>query len=235
MIEYIEEEGIVINKYDYGESDRYLTFFSKNYGKLVFFVKGIRKSKKRQINSADILNFSQIIFYKRNETYKLSSIQGIDSYLEIKEDLTRLESALYILSVLNAILVENNKKEKLFNLTRKTLDFLKTNDDKRKDYILILYYLYFVIKDEGMKIEINEGEYFIFPTSRFSDVEKSGFKLNSIQKEILKKLVEGRTKEIIKGKEKIKDIYKVILLLELYLNYQFGIKLNLKKYVMGVE
>ena len=146
MIEYIEEEGIVINKYDYGESDRYLTFFSKNYGKLVFFVKGIRKSKKRQINSADILNFSQIIFYKRNETYKLSSIQGIDSYLEIKEDLTRLESALYILSVLNAILVENNKKEKLFNLTRKTLDFLKTNDDKRKNYILILYYLYFVHK-----------------------------------------------------------------------------------------
>jgi len=42
-------EGIILSRKNYGEADRILTVFSKNYGKVTLLAKGIRKliSKKR--------------------------------------------------------------------------------------------------------------------------------------------------------------------------------------------
>jgi DNA repair protein RecO (recombination protein O) len=49
MIKFINDNGIVINKRDFGEADRYVSVFTENFGKLVFLLKGIRKSKKREL------------------------------------------------------------------------------------------------------------------------------------------------------------------------------------------
>ena len=38
-----KDEGIIINKREYGEADRIVTIFTKEHGKLVSIIKGIRK------------------------------------------------------------------------------------------------------------------------------------------------------------------------------------------------
>ena len=58
MIKFINDNGIVINKRDFGEADRYVSVFTENFGKLVFLLKGIRKSKKRELSSVDILTLN---------------------------------------------------------------------------------------------------------------------------------------------------------------------------------
>lgn len=40
--------GIIINKRDFGEADRYITIFTENFGKISVLLKGIRKSKTRE-------------------------------------------------------------------------------------------------------------------------------------------------------------------------------------------
>ena len=42
MIKFINDNGVVINKRDFGEADRYITVFTENFGKLVFLLKGIQ-------------------------------------------------------------------------------------------------------------------------------------------------------------------------------------------------
>ena len=113
MIKFINDNGIVINKRDFGEADRYVSVFTENFGKLVFLLKGIRKSKKRELSSVDILTLSKFTFYRKGENYTVSSFNEVDSYLEIKSDLDNLGIALYILAILNEILVENNRKKYL--------------------------------------------------------------------------------------------------------------------------
>lgn len=65
MINFITDEGIVINKTDFGEADRYVTVFTKNFGKIIFFIKGIRKSKKREVSAVDTLTYSSFTFIKK--------------------------------------------------------------------------------------------------------------------------------------------------------------------------
>lgn len=235
MIDYIKEPCLIIGKYDYGEADRCLIGFTKERGKIEFFVKGIRKTKKREISSADILTLSNVEYYKKRETYAIKNIISIDSFMEIKENLDNLSTALYILSILNQILMQDNPKEKLYNITLKSLNFLKNNQNEEQNYLLILYYLYYVIKDEGLKISITQGNFFSFEDLRFYESIDSSLELKNSEKEILEKIVNGKMNVLKKEKNDIYSLKKIIRLLETSLNHQFDINLNFKNYTMGVE
>ena len=236
MIKFINDNGIVINKKDFGEADRYITIFTENFGKIVFLLKGIRKSKKRELSSVDILTLSKFTFYKKGENYTVSNFSGIDSYMEIKSNLDNLGIVLYILAVLNEVLVENNRKKSLYNITVKTLDYLKESDNKRKNYILVGYYLYYLIRDEGLKIEIGEGEFFSYEKSRFLvEGEKYSYRITQEEKDIIELFVTGKVRSIIEGRYLFEDIEKVVTLFEKYISFHLGVHLKLKNYIMGVE
>ncbi|WP_410207622.1 DNA repair protein RecO [Fusobacterium sp.] len=236
MINFITDNGIVINKNDFGEADRYVTVFTENFGKIVFFIKGIRKSKKREVSAVDILTLSKFTFYKKKESYMVSTLQSIDSYSEIKGDLENLGLSLYMLSVLNTVLVENNRKKRLYKITLKSFEYLKKSSDRKNNFSLIAYYLHYIIRDEGLRINKGEGFNFSFEKSGFvKENEHFSLKVSPEQREIVIKIIEGKVKEIIRGKYLVENIIRAILLFEKYLNFQFGIELKLKNYIMGVE
>lgn len=228
--------GIIINKKDFGEADRYITIFTENYGKISVLLKGIRKSKTREQSSADILTLSKFTLYKKNENFILTNILTLDAYQEIKENLENSGIGWYILTLLNSILVENNRKKSLFITTEKTLNFLKVNKDIRKNYILILCYLYTLIKEEGLNFNLGKGEYFSFEGNGFFEQEqKYSYRVNKAEKEIIEKVVNKRAKDIINSEYSLKDIKDIVFLFERYLNFHLGTEFKLKNYLMGVE
>ena len=234
MIDFITDDGLVINKNDFGEADRYITVFTQNFGKLTFLMKGIRKSKKREISAVDTLALSKFNFYKKGESYVVSNFQGIDSYYEIKKKFDNLGLAIYILSILNTILVENGRKKKLYNITVKSLNFLKDSDDIKTNYILVAYNLYYVIQDEGLKITKGEGLNFSFEKSTFlSEIQDFTLRFTKEQKQLITYILCGKIKEIDKSKYSIKDIEKAIELFEKYLNYHFDVEIKFKNCIMG--
>lgn len=235
-MKFFDCKGLVINKKDFGEADRYITIFTENFGKMDILVKGIRKSKKREQSSADILTLSKFTFYKKGENFVLSNLVTLDSYSEIKENIDNLGIALYIIAILNGILVENNRKKELFALTEKSLNFLKNSTDERKNYILIAFYLNKVIKDEGLGFFNGEGLYFSFEKNKFlNEEEEYSFKVTKEEKEIIEKFLAEKTKLIIEGGYSLKEIKNIIFLFERYLNFHLGTDLKLKNYLMGVE
>ncbi len=236
MIKFINDNGIVINKKDFGEADRYITVFTENFGKVVFLLKGIRKSKKRELSSVDILTLSKFSFYKKSDNYVVSNFFGIESYMEIKTNLENLGITLYILAILNEILVENNRKKSLYNITIKTLNYLKESENRRKNYILIGYYLYYLIRDEGLKIQMGEGKYFSYEKSIFLvENERYSYRISQEEKDIVELFVTGKVRNIIEGNYLFEDIEKVVTLFEKYVSFHLGVHLKLKNYVMGVE
>lgn len=229
-------KGIIINKKDFGEADRYITVFTENYGKINILLKGIRKSRSREQSSADILTLSKFTLYKKNENYILTNILTLDAYQEIKENLENSEISWYVLALLNSILVENNRKKSLFITTEKTLNFLKKNSDMKKNYILILFYLYTLIKEEGLNFSLADGEYFSFEGNGFFKQEQRySYRINKEEKEIIEKVVNKRAKDIINSEYSLKDIKNMVFLFERYLNFHLGTEFKLKNYLMGVE
>lgn len=231
-MKYLEDSGIVIRKNDFGEADRYITVFTENYGKLSFLLKGIKTAKKKELSCADVLTYSKFTFYERMGKYKLQDFQYIDSFLEIKKDIEKLNITFYIMAVLNLVLVENNIKKSLYNITLKTLYHLEKNIQSTEKYLLVCYYLYYLIKDEGMKISLTEGMRFSFEEARFFEgySDEKCIKISVKTKDIVAGIVRNNIKKLLETDYTVEEIKEAIYFFERFINYHIGIEIDIKRY-----
>ena len=219
---FLKGKGIIIAKKDIEEADRYITIFMEDYGKVSTVIKGIRKSKKRDKTAVDILSLTDFQFYKKNENLVISSFSTVKGYIGIKSDINKINIAFYIFSVLNQILVENGRNRKIYEVLEKTLDYLNTSNDERKNYLLILFFLNTVIKEEGISIENG------------TDIEEIQTGIGNDTKKILQYLFEDNLKVVINDeKYKIDYVKKAILVLENYINFNLDTNINAQKILWG--
>ena len=219
---FLKGKGIIIAKKDIEEADRYITIFMEDYGKVSTIIKGIRKSKKRDKTAVDILSLTDFQFYKKNENLVISSFSTVKGYIGIKSDIDKINIAFYIFSVLNQILVENGRNRKIYEVLEKTLDYLNTSNDERKNYLLILFFLNTVIKEEGISIEND------------TDIEEIQTGIGNDTKKILQYLFEDNLKVVINNeKYKIDYVKKAILVLENYINFNLDTNINAQKILWG--
>ena len=219
---FLKGKGIIIAKKDIEEADRYITIFMEDYGKVSTVIKGIRKSKKRDKTAVDILSLTDFQFYKKNENLVISSFSTVKDYIGIKSNIDKINIAFYIFSVLNQILVENGRNRKIYEVLEKTLDYLNISNDERKNYLLILFFLNTVIKEEGISIEND------------TDIEEIQTGIGNDTKKILQYLFEDNLKVVINDeKYKIDYVKKAILVLENYINFNLDTNINAQKILWG--
>lgn len=223
---FLRSKGIIISKKDIGEADRYITIFLEDFGKVSGVINGIRKSKRRDKIAADILSLTDFSFYKKNENIVISGFSSIDNYNEIRKDMVKLNLTLYIFSILNQILVENGKNRELYNLLEKTLNYLNKSENKKNNLILVLFFISRVIIEEGINTNFE---------NLFLDSKKySKDKISKKEKEIVNLILENKVKEIINNEEyEKKDIGRVILIFENYINYNLDTYIDIKRFLWG--
>ena len=227
---FLRGKGIIIAKKDIEEADRYITIFMEDYGKVSTVIKGIRKSKKRDKTAVDILSLTDFQFYKKNDSLVISNFSTVKDYIGIKSDIDKINIAFYIFSILNQILVENGRNRKIYEVLEKTLDYLNISSDERKNYLLILFFLNTIIKEEGISIEnSNNIEELQVDLQNQRRVE-----IEANVKEILQYLFQDNLKVVINDeKYKIDYIRKAILVLENYINFHLDTNINAQKILWG--
>ncbi|MGO9139334.1 MAG: DNA repair protein RecO [Syntrophales bacterium] len=115
--------AIVIHSLDYGESDRIVTFYSSDFGKIKGIAKGARRSKKRFPNALEPSSYCNIIFSKKGQG-TLALIEGcdvIDHHANIRVDLHKTLLSSYLMELIDKFTLEGKKNIDLFKLL---LDFL---------------------------------------------------------------------------------------------------------------
>ncbi|SJZ35177.1 DNA replication and repair protein RecO [Cetobacterium ceti] len=222
----IEDEGIVIGKIDYGDSDRIINVFFKEYGLISFFLKGIKKSVKRDKEAVELFSQTKFIFMEKNMKYIVKDFDTIDYFYNLKINMDRLNIGFYILQTLDKILVEGEKREKFYELLKNSLEYLDKKFEPKESYLLILYFLYRIIVGEGIKFSISGENYFDIENSRITN-EKSGRKLSKEEYKIIGTSIKN-IKNLKSENNELRDILSVIKLYESYLNYHLDINLNLK-------
>ena len=60
-------KAVVLKVSDLGESDKIVTFYSREYGKVAGVAKGAKKSKKRFSNKLEIFSLLDILYAGRNQ------------------------------------------------------------------------------------------------------------------------------------------------------------------------
>jgi len=116
-----QTEAIIIKKTKLGEAGRILTLLTPHLGKIQGVAKGVRKSKSKLSGHLELITHSQITLARGRNIDTIIGSQTINSFLEIKSDLTFLSYALYFSELVNLFAAENAENHSLFNLFLNTL------------------------------------------------------------------------------------------------------------------
>lgn len=118
---HLKDFGFVIKRTNFFDSDKFVTIFTKNHGKLDVLAKGIRKINSRRSPHIELLNLIKFQTIKTRVNYILTDVEVIDAYCDMKVDYEKVGTVFLICELVNKLCPENVKHEDIFFLIQKTV------------------------------------------------------------------------------------------------------------------
>lgn len=121
-------EGIIIKRISLFDSDRIITVFTKNQGKISVKAPGVRKIISRRGAHIELLNKSALTLYEGRKMLILTEASTLQSFPAIKKDLKKSGLAFYVCELVNELCPERQENRSIFFLLEKTLGRLDSED-----------------------------------------------------------------------------------------------------------
>lgn len=122
-------EAIVLRRTDFGESDRLLTLFSRERGKVRAIAKGARKPQSRKTGHVELYMRTRFLIAEGRDLDIITQADLVESYQGLREDLIRTTYAAYIVELLDRFTAEEDKNLALYDLLADTLRRLSETEE----------------------------------------------------------------------------------------------------------
>src|SRR5437773_1848962 len=122
----VTTEGLILKRKDFGEADRVLTVLTQRYGKISVIAKGVRKITSRRAGNIEVLNLVKLHLFKA-KNYNLSEAESIETFQKLKGNLTLSTTSFHIIELVDRLVPEEQKNERLFDLVVAVLKVLVEN------------------------------------------------------------------------------------------------------------
>ena len=110
----IKVDALVLRTADYGESDRMLTLFTLQRGKLSAACKGVRKAGAKLRFAAQPFCFAEYVLAVRGERATVISAANTDGFYGLRSSVEKLYAAASLAAVCDALLFDGIVNEALF-------------------------------------------------------------------------------------------------------------------------
>ena len=121
--------GIVLNSYNFSESDKILNIYTKENGLVRAICKGVRKQNSRFSGRVDPLLCAHFHFAKGKNLDIVSECEQINSFSYLRKDLTRLTYGILFLEVVSNFAHEQESESShIYNLLYTSLEKLQVVD-----------------------------------------------------------------------------------------------------------
>ena len=124
-------EAIILKRSDFGEADRLLTLFSREFGKIRAIAKGARKPQSRKTGHVELFMRSNCFFAKGRDINILTQAEMVAPYVELREDLVRTTYAAYAVELLDRFTVDEEPHFEIYHLLSEALGWFATHEDVR--------------------------------------------------------------------------------------------------------
>ncbi len=127
-------QAIVTHSIPYGESDRIVTFLTRDFGKMKGIAKGARRSQKRFQNALSLFSHIRLIFFDR-EGMGLVRVNGCDilhSFPKIRDHLEKIYYGEYFLELVNEMAGEREVNLESFELLLSFLSDLENTEPREE-------------------------------------------------------------------------------------------------------
>lgn len=120
--------GVVLRTIKLGESDRIITVFSKERGKIRTVAKGVRKTKSRFGGRLEPTSHVSLQCYEGRELDTVTQAESIDAFRHVREDFDRLKRAVSMLEAVDTVAQVGEANPRMFNMLVNALRSLNEAD-----------------------------------------------------------------------------------------------------------
>lgn len=183
-------QTIILNRTDYGEADRILSFLTPDHGKVKAIAKGVRKSKSKLAGGIELFSVSDISFIPgRKEISTVVSTRLIKHYGNIVKDLDRTNLGYAIIKKLDKA-TEDSPESDYFYLLQEAFEAL--NDHKINLNLIDLWFDIQLLRlaghmpnlrtdEQGNKLSPDNKYSFDFDKMLFAQDGRGGFSADHIK------------------------------------------------------
>lgn len=133
----LKVEAVVLRHSDYGEADRLLTIFTREQGKLRAIAKGVRKMQSRKAGHLEPFTQVALMLAQGHDLWIVTQAEAIKSLQPLREDLTRIGYAGYVVELLDRFTYEEGQNWQLYQLLVETLKRLSQEEEA---FVPVRYY-----------------------------------------------------------------------------------------------
>jgi DNA repair protein RecO (recombination protein O) len=133
-----QAEAIILHTQDYGESDRLITFYARQGGKLKGIAKGARRSRKRFVNTFELFSIVELAYKERKSLVWIDSCKLLEPHLELRSELHRWGYAALATEIMLEMIPEADPDIELFLLLKDILSRLTQGKDPQNLALLFL-------------------------------------------------------------------------------------------------
>src|SRR3990167_11066899 len=106
---YFRTEGVVLRRKNFGEADRIVTFYTRDYGKVTALAKGVRRPSSKKAGHIELGNWCKVFVARGKNLDLLTEVEakyafGIDEFTE-----TKANRIYHILELVDALTPEHQK------------------------------------------------------------------------------------------------------------------------------
>ena len=115
-MQFLKDRGFILRRVNFGDSDRYITIFTKNHGKIEVMAKGVRKITSRRASSVELLNLIEFQSVRSHKNHVLTEVKLIDSFEELKKEIAHIKKVFLMCELLDAVLPREQRHSDVFDL-----------------------------------------------------------------------------------------------------------------------
>ena len=124
--------AIVLRRMNFSETDRIVTLYTREHGKIASIAKGSRKPISRLSGSTETLTYGKVALATGKNLDIITQFEVKESFPRIREDLKRLAYGGYIAELVDVMTEDRQPSMNLFDLLLSTLYLLERPNDPEK-------------------------------------------------------------------------------------------------------
>ena len=122
--------AFVLDRKDFREQDKLVTFYTKDYGKIVALARGAKKINSKMASYVEPFYLVDIMFAQAKTFQHLAGIELVEKFGGIIKDLQKIKVASSAVNLLDDLIKTEEPDEKVFNLLH---EFFKVLDRLQDD------------------------------------------------------------------------------------------------------
>ena len=119
--------AVVIGAFPLGESDRVVTFYSRDFGKIRGVARASRRMKSRFTGALELFTLGELVFFDtgRSELVQVDHFDIVRPFDRVREDLERLGRASWIVECVTRLTADRDRHAALYGLLVRSLRALE--------------------------------------------------------------------------------------------------------------